>query len=320
MCCPNHRRVAHDADVMSARLTVQFQSVLEKFHPHDTVFSFAAGTELTELALSSACALHASIGSPNSSTSSLHRHKLGEITEDVEEGSGEKRKSGLRHSILSDADSGFKEGRNNLASQVLMGADQPIDSHLLKGRNQSSTTPQIINVPPIPTFDKSLPATPVKTFQSSVVGEPALEEIKEPTAELAPPRRSEDQRRSLDSRRSSQSIRHSAVDKDPISSYTPYKPKVKLGPRPSAQRPRTPGSRGEARLIASLPNSVRVSTRPSASTSRPPSSASHRPTSQQSNRSAYSTFVIHHDPTPPPPLPQSSIHISALYQPPTHTC
>ncbi|XHG04685.1 hypothetical protein AWENTII_007935 [Aspergillus wentii] len=42
-----------------ARTTVQFQSVLDKFSPHDTVFSLTQSTELTESALSSACLLHA---------------------------------------------------------------------------------------------------------------------------------------------------------------------------------------------------------------------------------------------------------------------
>jgi hypothetical protein len=289
---------------VSARLTVQFQSVLEKFTPHDAVFSFAAATELTESALSSACMLHASVGSLNSSTSSLHRHRLGEITEDVEEGGGEGRKSGLRHSVvLSDADSGFKEGRNNLTPHVPTPSSQPLDSHLPKSNNPSTPTSQTSQLPPLPTFDKSLPAIP---------------RVKAPGEELVPPR-PEEQRPSLDSRRSSQSTRLSALEPDRANSYTgytPYKPKVKLGPRPSAQRPRTPGSRGEARPVANLPNSVRISNRPSSSTSRPPSSASHRPTSQQSNKSAHSQFISHHDPTPPPPLPHPSIHISALYQPP----
>jgi hypothetical protein len=292
--------------------------VLEKFTPHDTVFSFTDAKDLTESALSSACSLHTSVGSQNSSTSSLHRRKLGEITEDVEEGSGERRKSALRHSILSDEDSDSKEGRNTVAVQGPASSNLSPDSHLPKNNNSPSTPASLIStVRPIPKFDKSLPATPEpdtpaprKTSDVKAADGGAEASIED----LIPPRL-EDQRPSLDSRRSSQSTRPLVLEPDSAISYKPFKPKVKLGPRPTVQRPHTPGSRGEARPVANLPTSVRVSARPSSSASRPPSSASHRPTSQQSNRSAHSTFVSRYDRTPLPPLPQPSIHISALYQP-----
>ncbi|ERF73351.1 hypothetical protein EPUS_08293 [Endocarpon pusillum Z07020] len=297
--------------LLQARLTVQFQSILEKFTPHDTVFNFTAATELTDSALSSACMLHTSIASFNSSTSSLHRHRLGEITEDVEEG-GERRKSGLRHSILSDADSGSKEGRNNVTYQATATSNLSPVSHLPD--NHKPSTPASL-ISPIPTFDKSLPATPEQSPGKRPTSRAADHEATAAGEDLIPPRL-EGQRLSLDSRRSSQSKRPLALDTDRANSaYNPYKPKAKLGPRPSAQRPRTPGSRGEARPVANLPNSIRVSTRPPPAAIRPPSSASHRPISQQSNRSAHSTFVAAYDSTPPPPLPHPSVHISALYHP-----
>lgn len=65
---------------------MQFQSILDKFTPQDTVFNFASPTELTESALSSACLLHAASASITSSNSSLRRRRLMEITEDAEEG------------------------------------------------------------------------------------------------------------------------------------------------------------------------------------------------------------------------------------------
>lgn len=310
-------QVLYPANFSSARLTVQFQSVLERFTPHDTVFSFTAATELTESALSSACMLHTSIVSLNSSSSSLHRPRLGEITEDAEEGGGERPKSGLRQSILSDADSGFKEGRHNLASQATTNLNTNTDSHLPKGDSSSTPTTQISKVPSIAAFEKFQPENLGPTADAESPVEEA-KGAKESTAELIPPR-VEDLRTSQDSRCSTQSTRPSASELDRASvytGYTPHKPKVKLGPRPSVQQPRTARARAEARPIANLPNSVRVSTRPLFSASRPTSSASHRPISQQSNRSAHSTFTIHRDSTPPPPLPQPSIHISALYQPP----
>ena len=288
--------------------------MLEKFTPHDTVFSFTAATELTESALSSACSLHTSVGSQNSSTSSLHRRKLGEITEDVEEGGGERRKSALRHSILSDEDSSSKEGRNTVAAQGPASSNLSSDSRL--PTNHTPSTPAS-TVRPIPTFDKSLPATPEsdsptpRKIRDVKVADGAA---KASIDDLVPPRL-DDPRPSLDSRRSSQSTRPSILEPDSAISYKPFKPKVKLGPRPVVQRPHTPGSRGEARPVANLPNSVRVAARPPSSASRPPSSASHRPISQQSNRSVHSNFVSRYDRTPLPPLPHPSLHISALYQP-----
>ena len=128
--CVTNQQSRLNTDFASARLTVQFQSILENFTPYDTVFSFATATELTDSALSSACMLHTSIGSLNSSTSSLRGRRLGEIAEDTEEGAGGERcKSGLRHSILSDADSGSKEGRNNLAVQAPATSSLSGDTH-----------------------------------------------------------------------------------------------------------------------------------------------------------------------------------------------
>lgn len=72
--------------LLLARTTVQFQSILDKFSPQDTVFNFASSTELTESALSSACLLHAASASITSSNSSLRRRRLMEIAEDAEEG------------------------------------------------------------------------------------------------------------------------------------------------------------------------------------------------------------------------------------------
>jgi hypothetical protein len=89
-CIPalNGTLVQTDAILVSlllARTTVQFQSVLDKFSPHDTVFSLSKSSDLTESALSSACLLHTASGSITSSSSSLRRRRLMEITEDAEE-------------------------------------------------------------------------------------------------------------------------------------------------------------------------------------------------------------------------------------------
>ncbi|KAK5060051.1 hypothetical protein LTR84_009935 [Exophiala bonariae] len=71
--------------LLQVRLTVQFQSVLEAFTPHDTVFSFTIASELTESALGLCTMLLPSAASLTSSSSSLRRRRLDGITEDVEE-------------------------------------------------------------------------------------------------------------------------------------------------------------------------------------------------------------------------------------------
>lgn len=69
----------------AVRLTVQFQTVLETFTPHDTVFSFTTASELTESALGLSTMLQPSAASLTSSSSSLRRRRLNEISEDAEE-------------------------------------------------------------------------------------------------------------------------------------------------------------------------------------------------------------------------------------------
>ncbi|KAK9558381.1 hypothetical protein V6Z88_004685 [Aspergillus fumigatus] len=54
--------------LIQARTTVQFQSILDKFSPHDTVFSFTKSADLTESALSSACLLHAASDAEENNT------------------------------------------------------------------------------------------------------------------------------------------------------------------------------------------------------------------------------------------------------------
>ncbi|KIY03764.1 uncharacterized protein Z520_00455 [Fonsecaea multimorphosa CBS 102226] len=71
--------------LLQVRLTVQFQSVLETITPHDTVFSFTAPSELSESALGLCTMLLPSASSLTSSSSSLRRRRLNEITEDAED-------------------------------------------------------------------------------------------------------------------------------------------------------------------------------------------------------------------------------------------
>src|SRR5579862_5453482 len=70
----------------TARVTVHFQAITERFSPYDTIFPISLPKELNDTSLSSACSLHTATGSTSSSNSSLRRRRLVEITEDAEEG------------------------------------------------------------------------------------------------------------------------------------------------------------------------------------------------------------------------------------------
>jgi hypothetical protein len=78
---------------LSARATVHFNAVTERFSPHDTLFPIASSKELKDSTLSAACSLHTASGSTSSSTSSLRRRRLMEIAEDAEEDLRAKRHS-----------------------------------------------------------------------------------------------------------------------------------------------------------------------------------------------------------------------------------
>ncbi|KAK5951233.1 hypothetical protein OHC33_007651 [Knufia fluminis] len=71
--------------LLQVRLAVQFQSILDTFTQHDTVFSFTTAEELSESALGLDTMLQ-STGSKTSSSTSLRQQRLKEITEDNEEG------------------------------------------------------------------------------------------------------------------------------------------------------------------------------------------------------------------------------------------
>ncbi|EGC44512.1 ankyrin repeat protein [Histoplasma capsulatum var. duboisii H88] len=235
--------------LIQARITVQFQSILDKFSPNDTVFTLAISSELTESALSSACLLHAASGSMTSSSSSLRRRRLGEIAEDAEEcaspreeahvhpdnGHGNRRESVF--SVTSDATAVPSHHQNVQESVDTSRTDT------LRPR-QSDRSESIA--------EKPLPTVPRSRTESQSSGHAQRHFLDSLTH--SPP----------DSRKSSQSTRPSLKDLDSISLY---RPKVKLGPRPSMDpsgRPRTAGSIGrsnDTRPVASLPAGVRMSTR-----------------------------------------------------------
>ena len=73
------------ANISTARVSVHFNAITERFSPHDTEFSISSSKELRDTTLSAACSLHTASGSLSSSTSSLRRRRLMEIAEEAEE-------------------------------------------------------------------------------------------------------------------------------------------------------------------------------------------------------------------------------------------
>ncbi|EEQ90046.1 GPI-anchored cell surface glycoprotein [Blastomyces dermatitidis ER-3] len=235
--------------LIQARITVQFQSILDKFSPHDTVFSLALSSELTESALSSACLLHTASSSMTSSSSSLRRRRLGEITEDAEECASP------REETYGQFDNGYGNRRESVFSGTSDATAVP--SHHQRGQGSVDTSGTDLSRPPQSdrsesTAEKPLPAVPRNRTESQSSGHAQRHFLD--SLDRSP----------TDSRKSSQSTRPSLRDLDSISMY---RPKVKLGPRPSMDpsgRPRTAGSIGrssDTRPVASLPAGVRTSAR-----------------------------------------------------------
>ncbi|KAI5811011.1 hypothetical protein DFH27DRAFT_4810 [Peziza echinospora] len=71
--------------VLRARSQVHFQLVGERFTPHDVIFAMAAACDLTDSALTSACSTHSASASISSSSSSLRNRRLADIAESAEE-------------------------------------------------------------------------------------------------------------------------------------------------------------------------------------------------------------------------------------------
>ncbi|KAK0736830.1 hypothetical protein B0T21DRAFT_382932 [Apiosordaria backusii] len=200
--------------LVQARVTVHFDSVCDRFSPHDTVFEITEAKELKDTKLSAACSLHAASGSTSSSTSSLRRRRLMEIAEEEEEEERDRK----RQSTVREEDRPGSSGEYALQPPVKLNADLatiPDASRFTDGRDP----PQFTGV--------ERPSSPAQSFDEA------------------------------GRRMSSQSSR---LDLYSSSSYPYPKPKVRLGPRPSAEsagRPQTAGG-GTSKPVASMPSSVKA--------------------------------------------------------------
>ncbi|KAL1852969.1 hypothetical protein Plec18170_005551 [Paecilomyces lecythidis] len=266
--------------LLQARTTVQFQSFLDKFSPHDTVFTLAEASELTESALSSACLLHTASGSMTSSTSSLRHRRLVEITEDAEENGGNKEEASTQS------------------------GDTPAEKRSLNSQQSESTAvpPRTADGSPQPdhTSPSSKPEEGSQRRRPSAASEHHSERPL-PQKHLLEQLSEND----YEPRQSSQSTRPSFQD---LNSGL-YRPKTKLGPRPSIDgngRPRTAGSLSrerDTRPVAALPAGVRPS---NVRRSHAP-----RPKSQPGSTSMLSTSAPGGVPAVPPLLvPPPSLNIA----------
>ncbi|KAL4930814.1 putative GPI-anchored cell surface glycoprotein [Aspergillus undulatus] len=265
--------------LVRARATVQFQSVLDKFSPHDTVFSLSQPSELTESALSSACLLHTASGSITSSSNSLRRRRLLEIAEDAEESPAKD---------PAQAQAPGQDSRQRSFSQVSEATIVP--------PSVAETAPTAlhddISTPTSPDAQANALSPTISVDHHSE--RPASSKNLRDDLSLAP----------SETRQSTQSARPSLQD---LERAAGFKPKVKLGPRPSIDgsgRPRTAGNLArsvEQRPVASLPAGVR------ASPFRKSNPSLARPRSQGNPVAAPSARV---PPVPPLLVPPSSMPIS----------
>ena len=257
-------------------MTVQFQSVAEKFTPHDTVFTFATSSQLRDSKLSAACSLHTASASVKSSNESLPRRGLAEITEDASESPIDKahNRKVLREGSGGDGDRPTSEDSHSEETNRTASAN----------RHHSQSLSVTTRSPPRPRTsssdtDKALPPRPESRDK---ITPHTILDYGDPET-----------RPSIEGRLSSQSARPSTRD---LPHVYEYKPKVKLGPRPSmdssAGRLEKSNGAGSFRPVSTLPAGLRMP---------PRKVVSGRPKSSQA-QSSFSDRMSSRQPLPPAPI------------------
>ncbi|EPS32509.1 hypothetical protein PDE_07469 [Penicillium oxalicum 114-2] len=297
-----------ETSLTTARSNVQFQSILDRFTPHDTVLPIASVSDLNESALSSACLLHTASGSALSASNSVRGRRLMEITEDVEENVPREEREG--------------QSGVDRVSQV----QRPSPSLQITESQQPEAT--LVPLPSTPSHhveisSPDLPVPPSRASSRSPLSYRNPEDSHERTPSPMSPRSpgsttserpryqnilDEFPRPSDDIRMSSQSARPSLRELERAAGHAH---KVKLGPRPvvdASGRPRTSGSsrtNPDQRPVAPMPAGLRSSSvrKPSPSVPDVP-----RPRSQGS---AFATKPSSRAPPVPPLLvPPASAPLS----------
>lgn len=254
-----------------ARVAVHLQSIEDKFSPHDAVFLFATPAELKEQSLHSEISLHTAASIK--STSESH---LSGITED-EDTRSEATQKPVDHGrnagseVSPPAGDDDVQARHDKVNEIISA---------MRNHEQSSSNPEGMRPRTTSDTNKALPPTP----------ESVRQDYPKPVSKY-----NSDSRPSistLDSRMSSQSARPTSRD---LSQAYQYKPKLKLGPRPStesAARQDTLGGNTSFRPISTLPAGLRMPTRKTVP-ARPPS---------QEKASHFSTAPPNIPLPPPPPI------------------
>ncbi|KGO60492.1 hypothetical protein PEX2_086740 [Penicillium expansum] len=287
-----------------ARSNVQFQSVTDKFTPNDTVLPLSKASDLTESALSSACLLHTASTSITSSSSSLRRRRLMEITEDAEE-NGTKDEAPIP--IPPPQSEARRRPRSVKSEATLVPSpiEPPVEPELPPTSPESEMASVDLMPPPSrassrATISRGSPIEP----QSATMSPRSVKSDRSRSSSRYRTILDEFPRPSEEPRLSSQSSRPSLRDLERAAGYTP---KVKLGPRPSVDssgRPRTAGSSRnvDQRPVASLPTNMR------SSSVRKQNGDAPRPRSQGSTFATKPTSRV--PPVPPLLVPPPSIPIS----------
>ena len=276
-----------------ARLAVHFQSIAERFSPHDTVFSFNTSVDLADSALSAACSLHTAPASIKSA-SSLRRKALAGITEDAAE---------IQTVVEATSD---KEEEEEEEDQSVRSTGAENSLTRLDSQNDAPTppspTPTPSSTPSSSTIrknsDKALP--PIPRYPDSDRQPEASRERKE---ELVRP--------SHEGRRSSSSARPPTSEGYDHYDANGHKLKVKIGPRPSLDSA-DPASGGyNPRPVSSLPASVCMPLRKAAPVRNYPQDSEcptqpAMPTSAPTKVSSFSSMgppFVRPIPSPPTPVP-----------------
>ena len=221
------------------------------------MFAFTKSSDLQDSTLSSACSLHTASASLKSSNDSLPQRGLAGITEDASETPPDiGQHSGVHEDIRRDReDSSSTSERTLTRPEKVNDITSADDSHYKSlSHSQSPLRPRTTS-----NTDKALPPTPDESERENFNPGSTLDYETRP---------------SVDTRISSQSTRPTTRD---LQGAYEYKPKVKLGPRPSmesAGRPDGSSTRdNDFRPVSTLPAGLRMPAR-KAVPSRPKSQQS----------------------------------------------
>ncbi|KAL8873708.1 MAG: hypothetical protein Q9174_000871 [Haloplaca sp. 1 TL-2023] len=213
----------------------------ERFTPHDTVFSFTTPKGLNDVALSSACSLHTASASIKSSSDSLRQRGLSGIAEDVSEFPSDEADVEPMDEKKDDKDGSSSLSVRPERKDSLSNAQTPMTIPRPERRESTSQSPKRKDV------NKALPPTPSDNAEDRATTRNALEDS---FLESRP---------SIDGRPSIQSNRPSMLS---MRTSHEYRPKVKLGPRPSLDSPgrtKTSDPANDFGPVSALPNGVRLS-------------------------------------------------------------